>query len=47
VISSLNRTTIASVADLRAAVAQLKRGEHVVLRVERLRGFKFVTFEME
>jgi serine protease Do len=47
VISSLNRTSIASVADLRAAVAQLKRGEPVVVRVERLRGFKFVTFEME
>ena len=47
VISPLHRTSIASVADLRAAVAQLKRGEPVVVRVERLRGFKFVTFEME
>jgi serine protease Do len=47
VISSVNRTSIASVVDLRRAVSSLKRGESVVLRVERVRRFKFVTFEME
>jgi len=47
VISSLNRTSIASVSDLRAAVSQLTRGGPVVLRVERQQRFKFVAFEME
>jgi serine protease Do len=47
VISALNRTPIASVGDLRAAVARVKRGEAVVLRIERLGRFRYLTFEME
>jgi len=47
VISSLNRTAIASVGELRAAAAILRSGEVVVLRIERLGRFKYLTFEME
>ena len=47
VISSLNRTSIGSVADLRTAVARLKRGDPVVLRIEHLGRFRYLTFEME
>jgi serine protease Do len=47
VISSINRTPIRSVAELRTAVGQLKRGEAVVLRIERLGRFRYVAFEME
>jgi serine protease Do len=36
VIHALNRTPITSVAQLKAAVAQLTRGSAVVLRIERL-----------
>jgi serine protease Do len=47
VISSFNRTPIESVVDLRTAVASVKRGETVVLRIERLGRFRFLAFEME
>jgi serine protease Do len=47
VIASLNRTAITSVVELRAAVAGVKRGEPVVLRIERLGRFRYLTFEME
>jgi serine protease Do len=47
VISALNRTAIASVSELRAAAANVKRGEPVVLRIERLGRFRYLTFEME
>jgi len=47
VISSLNRSTIESVAQLKDAVASLKAGTPVVLRIERSGRFQFLTFEME
>jgi S1-C subfamily serine protease len=47
VISSLNRTSIASVGELRVAAANVKRGERVVLRIERLGRFRYLTCEME
>ena len=47
VVASVNRTRVVSVAALRAAVAQLKRGDPVVLYIERLGRFRFLTFEME
>jgi serine protease Do len=47
VISSLNRSSIESVAQLRDAVALLKRGAAVVLRIERSGRFQFLTFQME
>jgi serine protease Do len=47
VISSLNRMPIKSVVDLRAAVGRLKRGDAVVVRIERLGRFRYVSFEME
>jgi S1-C subfamily serine protease len=47
VISSLNRSTIESVAQLRDAVALLKRGALAVLRIERSGRFQFLTFQME
>jgi serine protease Do len=47
VIASLNRTAITSVAGLRAAAAGVKRGEPVVLRIERLGRFRYLTFDME
>jgi serine protease Do len=47
VISSLNRRTIESVAQLKDAVASLKAGTPVVLRIERSGRFQFLTFEME
>lgn len=47
VIHSLNTTPIRSMADLRAAVDELKTGAPVVLQVERSDGFTYLTFEME
>ena len=47
VISAFNRTPIASVGELRAAAANAKRGDPVVLRIERLGRFRYLTFEME
>jgi serine protease Do len=47
IVSSLNRMSIGSVAELRTAVAHLKHGDPVVLRIEHLGRFRYVTFEME
>jgi serine protease Do len=47
VIHSVNRTPIASVAQLRAAVAQLKPGDFLALRIERFGRFQFLAFEMD
>jgi serine protease Do len=47
VISSLNRTSIKSVVDLREAVGRVKRGDAVVMRIERLGRFRYLAFEME
>jgi serine protease Do len=47
VIHRLNRTPIASVAQLKAAVADLNRGNAVVLRIERLGQFHYLTFELD
>jgi serine protease Do len=47
VVASVNRTAVGSVAQLRAAVAELKRGDPVVLYIERLGRFRYLTFEME
>jgi serine protease Do len=47
VVASVNRTLVLSVPQLRAAVAELKRGDAVVLYVERLGRFRYLTFEME
>jgi hypothetical protein len=41
------RTAITSVVELRAAAVSVKRGESVVLRIERLGRFRYLTFEME
>jgi serine protease Do len=47
VIQSLNRTPIESIDQLKSAVAGLKRGDSVVLRIERMGRFQFLAFEME
>jgi S1-C subfamily serine protease len=47
VIHSLNGTSIESVAQLKSAVAQLKPGDSVVLRIERLGQFQYLAFEIE
>jgi serine protease Do len=47
VIHGLNRTTIESVDQLKAVLARLKPREPVVLRIERMGQFQFVTFEVE
>ena len=47
VIHTLNQTPIESVAQLKAAVADLKRGNAVVLRIERLGQFHYLTFELD
>jgi serine protease Do len=47
VIHSLNRTTVESVDQLKSAVAQLKPGDAVVLRIERRGQFQYLAFEME
>jgi len=47
VIYSLNRSPIATVEELRGAVAQLKPGDAAVLRIERQGQFQYLAFEME
>lgn len=47
VIHSLNRTPIESIEQLKSAVAGLKRGDSVVLRIERMGQFQYLAFEME
>jgi serine protease Do len=47
VIHGLNRTTIESVEQLRAALAALKRREPVVLRIERMGQLQYLAFEVE
>ncbi len=47
VIHSLNRMEIKSVEQLKSAVAELKAGDAVVLRIEREGKFQYVAFEME
>jgi serine protease Do len=47
VISSLNRTPIKSVVDLRTALGRVKPGDGVVVRIERLGRFRYLAFEME
>lgn len=47
VIHLLNRTPIASVEQLKSAVAQLKSGDAVVLWVDRQGQLQFLAFEME
>jgi serine protease Do len=47
VIHGLNRTTIESIEQLRAALAGLKRREPVVLRIERMGQFQYLAFEVD
>jgi serine protease Do len=47
VIHSLNRTPVASVEELRNAVARLKPGDAAVLRIERQGQYQYLAFEME
>ncbi len=47
VIHSLNRTPVASVEQLKSAVAQLRPGDAAVLRIERQGQFQYLAFEME
>jgi serine protease Do len=47
VIHSLNHRPVASVEQLRSAVAQLKPPDSAVLRIERQGQFQYLTFEME
>jgi serine protease Do len=47
VIYSLNGTTIASVADLKAASESLKPGTAAVLQIERAGGLMYLAFRME
>jgi serine protease Do len=47
VVRALNRTSVASIAQLRAAVGQLKRGDSIVLYVEHLGRFRYLALEME
>lgn len=47
VIHALNTTAIASMEALRAAVANLKTGDPVVIQVERSDGLTYLSFEME
>jgi len=47
VIHELNSRPIESVEQLKAAVALLKPGDSVVLRIERSGQFKFLAFEMD
>ena len=47
IIHQLNTTSIDSMDGLRAAVEALKRGDPVVLQVERDSGLTYVSFEME
>jgi S1-C subfamily serine protease len=47
IIHQLNTTSIDSMDGLRAAVAELKTGDPVVLQVERDGGLLYVSFELE
>ena len=47
VIESLNHTSIASVEQLKAALARLKSGDSVVLRIERLGQLQYLAFELD
>jgi serine protease Do len=47
VVSSVNRMPVSSVAQLRGAIGQLRRGDSIVVYVERLGRFRYLTFEME
>jgi serine protease Do len=47
VIHSLNRTPIASIEQLKSALAQLKSGDAAVLRIERQGQLQYLAFEME
>jgi serine protease Do len=47
VVHSLNRTSVASVEELRIAVARLKPGDAAVLRIERQGQYQYLAFEME
>lgn len=47
VIYSVNNTPVRSLADLKAAVEKLPRGEPVVLHLERMGQLQFVTFDLE
>jgi serine protease Do len=47
VLSSVNRTPVRSVAQLRDAVTRLKRGDSIVFYIERLGRFRYLTAEME
>jgi serine protease Do len=47
VIHSLNHTPIASVEQLKSALAQLKSGDAAVLRIERQGQLQYLAFEME
>jgi serine protease Do len=47
VIHALNTTRITSMDDLRSGVQALKKGEAVVLQVERSDGLSYLSFEME
>jgi serine protease Do len=47
VIHSVNRTPIESVEQLKSAVAELKAGDAVVLRIERQGQLHYLAFEME
>jgi serine protease Do len=47
IIHQLNSTPVDSVDSLRTLVAGLKKGDPVVLQVERDGGLLFVSFEME
>jgi serine protease Do len=47
VIHALNRTRIESVEQLRSAVAQLKPGDPIVLRIERQGQLQYLAFEMD
>jgi serine protease Do len=47
VVSSVNGTPVESVAQLRNAIAQRKRGDSIVLYIERLGRFRYLTVEME
>ncbi len=47
VIHAVNRTVVASVAALKEALADLRPGDPVVLRIERVGQFQFLAFELE
>ena len=47
VIHSLNRSPIKSIEQLKSAVAGVKRGDSVVLHIERMGQFQYLAFEME